>query len=301
MADDFHPTGPARHVGGFASEASCSSRPCFKATCELTSTSFSSEHCAFSLRPASTCEPVGCLGWRQTDSCEAMGERQPKLDKSCAAKVDAVTSGFCECAGNVSYPFGCDVGRSRPDFTCADICNGGPHNPTTPPLLASSVALGPVMQEVRLQVSAEHKTRIRLWVSADQAVGGRIEIAHRIGCDNAASSHLLELHCTSRPTNEPSGPRADPACLRGTLLSPDPTRPDPTHPDPTCTNPTRTDPTHAHPTRIDPAHTDPAHTDPTGTDPTCSGCSSRSRRSSRGLRWQTSSERHSSRRITDTK
>ena len=34
---------------------------------------------------------------------------------------------------------------------------------------------------IRLQLSAEHKTRIRLYVSDDPAAGGRIELAHRIG------------------------------------------------------------------------------------------------------------------------
>ena len=38
-----------------------------------------------------------------------------------------------------------------------------------------------MLQEVRLQPSDEHKTRIRLWFSDDPAVGGRIELAHRIG------------------------------------------------------------------------------------------------------------------------
>jgi hypothetical protein len=46
---------------------------------------------------------------------------------------------------------------------------------------AATVALGPVMHEVRLQISSEHKTRIRLWQSDDPAVGGRLEFAHRIG------------------------------------------------------------------------------------------------------------------------
>merc|ERR1719174_3646625 len=52
---------------------------------------------------------------------------------------------------------------------------------SAPPILAATVALGPVIQEVRLQVTDEHKTRIRLWVSDDPAVGQRIELAHRIG------------------------------------------------------------------------------------------------------------------------
>ena len=45
--------------------------------------------------------------------------------------------------------------------------------------------MGPIMQEVWLQVSPQHKTRIRLWVgplaSEDPELGRRIEIAHRIG------------------------------------------------------------------------------------------------------------------------
>jgi hypothetical protein len=37
------------------------------------------------------------------------------------------------------------------------------------------------MHEVRLQSSAEHKTRLRLWRSSDATVGGRLEVAHSIG------------------------------------------------------------------------------------------------------------------------
>eukprot|EP00039_Didymoeca_costata_P011753 m.166415 g.166415 ORF g.166415 m.166415 type:complete len:1037 (+) comp15278_c0_seq5:70-3180(+) len=48
-------------------------------------------------------------------------------------------------------------------------------------MVAVSVAKGPVMQEVRLQVSPEHHTRIRVWQSTDPSVGGRLEFAHRVG------------------------------------------------------------------------------------------------------------------------
>jgi hypothetical protein len=48
-------------------------------------------------------------------------------------------------------------------------------------LVKTTVALGRVMQEARFQVTGEHKTRVRLWVSDDPAVGGRLEIANRIG------------------------------------------------------------------------------------------------------------------------
>ena len=37
---------------------------------------------------------------------------------------------------------------------------------------ASTVALGPVMHEVRIMISDQHKTRIRLWLSDDPEVGG---------------------------------------------------------------------------------------------------------------------------------
>lgn len=47
--------------------------------------------------------------------------------------------------------------------------------------LSSTVAIGPVLQEVWLQITPEHKTRIRLWNSQDVDVGGRIEFGHRIG------------------------------------------------------------------------------------------------------------------------
>ena len=52
-------------------------------------------------------------------------------------------------------------------------------NRSTP--LAVTSALGPVMQEARIQVSAQHKTRIRLWVTNDETLGKRIEFGHRIG------------------------------------------------------------------------------------------------------------------------
>lgn len=84
---------------------------------------------------------------------------------------------------------GCVVGcssvqQSAAAGTCEDMCQRlhAVDAPTgAPKLLFSSVSLGPVMQEVRLQVSNEHKTRIRLWVSDDPAVGGRIELGHHIG------------------------------------------------------------------------------------------------------------------------
>ena len=84
---------------------------------------------------------------------------------------------------------GCVVGcsmQSLKPLHCEDMCQrlhalDAPNGTDAPKLLFSSVSLGPVMQEVRLQVSNEHKTRIRLWVSDDPTVGGRIELGHHIG------------------------------------------------------------------------------------------------------------------------
>jgi hypothetical protein len=56
-----------------------------------------------------------------------------------------------------------------------------PHPVLENTTVSSTVAIGPVLQEVWLQISPEHKTRIRVWNSADPAVGGRIEFGHRIG------------------------------------------------------------------------------------------------------------------------
>ena len=76
---------------------------------------------------------------------------------------------------------------------------GATNGSAAPKLLASTASLGPVMQEVRLQISAEHKTRVRIWRSKDPAVGGRIELAHRIGVlepqtEVASRFAVSELH-----------------------------------------------------------------------------------------------------------
>lgn len=47
--------------------------------------------------------------------------------------------------------------------------------------IAASVAHGPVMHEIRLQVSAEHHLRFRLFQTEDPALGSRIEVATRVG------------------------------------------------------------------------------------------------------------------------
>ena len=184
-AYDFKVSGKARPLGGFASAGtaaeSCAAGPCFTPAC-TTAPLDADEHCTFSLRPAAACKAAGCVGWRQTAGCDPLGARQPTNDKACSQSVNAQTSGFCDCGGNVTFPFACDLESGRPDFTCEAVCGAASGRPPpAPSLLASSVALGPVMQEVRLQLSAEHKTRIRLWVSDDEAVGGRLELGHRLG------------------------------------------------------------------------------------------------------------------------
>ncbi len=45
---------------------------------------------------------------------------------------------------------------------------------------AATATYGPVVQEVRLQVTDEHRTRIRIWVTKDPDVGRRLEIGNRI-------------------------------------------------------------------------------------------------------------------------
>ena len=69
-----------------------------------------------------------------------------------------------------------------------------PTGVTQPKVVAASVSLGPVMQEIRLQVNAEHKTRVRLWVSDDPTVGGRIELAHRIGVLEPMTEIVSRFH-----------------------------------------------------------------------------------------------------------
>jgi hypothetical protein len=94
------------------------------------------------------------------------------------------------------------------DAACQDMCQERQSAPLgaadAPKLLFSSVSLGPVMQEVRLQVSAEHKTRIRLWVSDDPAVGGRIELGHHIGVLEQMTEVASRFTVRRGTLNEPS-------------------------------------------------------------------------------------------------
>lgn len=64
-----------------------------------------------------------CVGWRQTGGCSADGDREPANDKSCSTKIDAGSSGYCECgADRVVKKPGCEAAEYYDAFTCADVC-----------------------------------------------------------------------------------------------------------------------------------------------------------------------------------
>lgn len=185
-AYDFKPISQATPVGA-QGKPTLAGHQCFAASCTNTSRALSTkasatskeERCTFTMLPQSDCATrAKCLGWKRTGGCDPLGPREPEHDRGCDDLVVAEQSGYCSCDGNRSYPFACDATTQRPGFTCADVCgSGGP----VPLLLASSVTLGPIMQEVRLQAGIEHKTRIRLWRTDDPTLGGRLELAHTIG------------------------------------------------------------------------------------------------------------------------
>lgn len=83
------------------------------------------------------------------------------------------------------------------------------------PARAATAALGPVVQECRLQLTSDHKTRIRIWVSADESVGRRIEVANRIGVlpkltDVAARFHSPDAASPGTLYSEDNGYEAVP-------------------------------------------------------------------------------------------
>jgi hypothetical protein len=142
---------------------------------------------AYSFTPAGPATPLlfesgrpgaNCTSWRQTANCDATGTVPDHAhDQPCDLPVHGRQSGYCDCAGQQVGIVGCNTSRS--EFTCTQVCD--PSAVPSVTALAATVALGPVMHEVRLQISDQHKTRIRLWQSADPNVGGRLEFAHRIG------------------------------------------------------------------------------------------------------------------------
>jgi len=183
-AYDFKPTSAAFSVREGTSKPPTGAAQCFNVACEPAAVaSTATEQCSFTLRSQSSCVDSvrrQCLGWKQTGGCDALGTREPAHDKDCAAEISPSASGFCSCEGNRSYPVSCDASGQRATFTCAALCGTAAAAPVQP-LLASSVSLGPIMHEVRLQESIEHKTRLRLWLSDDPELGGRLEIAHHVG------------------------------------------------------------------------------------------------------------------------
>lgn len=76
-------------------------------------------------------------------------------------------------------------------------------SPAVQPLgaLDATVTKGPIMEEVRIQVSAEHRTRIRLWKSADPNVACRLELGHRIGAITDMSAFVFALDPPSYQTD----------------------------------------------------------------------------------------------------
>ena len=131
---------------------------------------------------------LSCRAWRQTSGCDANGERQPGNDLPCTTLVGATggnVSGYCECA----HPMGlaewrlvklgersCKPARAA---RCEDVCAAG--GVVSREAIAASLALGPVVHEAWLQISDQHRERIRIWQTDDPALGARIEIGARIG------------------------------------------------------------------------------------------------------------------------
>ena len=66
-------------------------------------------------------------------------------------------------------------------------------------------ALGPVLQEVRLQITPyESKTVLRLWVSDDPAVGGRLEVHNHLGVLEQ-NTEIVSRFITDIDNRDPSG------------------------------------------------------------------------------------------------
>jgi hypothetical protein len=119
-------------------------------------------------------------GWKQTAKCDPHGTHAGQPSKSCDYEISWKLSGYCQCGGLVKKGFfGCDSSKKRANFTCTEVC--ARTGSTKVNAMAATVALGPVMQEVRLQVNNQHKTRIRLWDTTDPTLGYRLEIGHRLG------------------------------------------------------------------------------------------------------------------------
>ena len=130
-----------------------------------------------------------CRAWRATIGGEADGSRNASLDQSCATLVGwPNASGYCECAQSFGindekrvklHPLDADPTSWRKPITCAAVCAGGGN--VTNGAIHATVALGPVMHEVRLQVTPEHTTRVRLWQTDDPTLGQRIEVGVGVG------------------------------------------------------------------------------------------------------------------------
>jgi hypothetical protein len=130
---------------------------------------------------------LSCHAWRQTRGCNGQGTREPTKDLACERPVPANVSGYCECA----LPTGLneweivelmisDCGKpDRPAFTCAVECaKGGVRNVTS---VGATLATGPLLHEAWIQVTTEHRERVRIWQTSDPALGRTIQFGHRVG------------------------------------------------------------------------------------------------------------------------
>lgn len=96
---------------------------------------------------------LGCVSWRQTAHCDPTGTPQPAYDEPCGAEIQGKQSGWCACVGGSKRSaVGCDLARAN--FTCEAVCLATGAQPV--PTIGATVALGPVLQEVRLQISGEY-------------------------------------------------------------------------------------------------------------------------------------------------
>ena len=128
-----------------------------------------------------------CHAWRQTRGCNGQGTRDPTKDLACERPVPANVSGYCECALTVGLNeweivelMISDCGRpDRPAFTCAVECaKGGVRNVTS---VGATLATGPLLHEAWIQVTTEHRERVRIWQTSDPSLGRTIQFGHRVG------------------------------------------------------------------------------------------------------------------------
>ena len=130
-----------------------------------------------------------CQAWRATRGCRASNSRDRAGDAPCAQPTGGPNaSGYCECTRSIGlretevvkrHAVDCDASGSRSPIPCAKLCAAAGNLST--PALAATLARGPVLHESRLQITAEHSERIRLWQTDDPELGRRIELGVSVG------------------------------------------------------------------------------------------------------------------------